>query len=76
MLHVEETGNPGEKSILFIHAFSHCHLVWSTQRRADLAREVRMVSMDIRGHGLSDHAARSFMRSCRIADAEPSEERP
>ena len=54
MLHVEETGNPDGKSILLIHGFSHCHLVWRKQIRSDLAREFRLVSVDIRGHGLSD----------------------
>jgi non-heme chloroperoxidase len=53
-LHVEETGNPDGKSLLFIHGFSQCHLAWRKQIRSDLAREFRLVTMDIRGHGLSD----------------------
>jgi pimeloyl-ACP methyl ester carboxylesterase len=54
LLHVEETGNPDGRPILFIHGFSHCHLVWRKQMESDLAREFRMVSLDIRGHGLSE----------------------
>jgi pimeloyl-ACP methyl ester carboxylesterase len=54
LLHVEETGNPEGRPLLFIHGFSHCHLVWRKQMESDLAREFRMVSLDIRGHGLSE----------------------
>jgi len=52
-LHVEETGNPDGPSMLFIHGFSQCRLAWSKQMRSDLARDFRLVAMDIRGHGLS-----------------------
>jgi non-heme chloroperoxidase len=53
-LRVEETGNPDGKSLLFIHGFSQCRLAWRKQMCSDLAREFRLVTMDIRGHGLSD----------------------
>jgi non-heme chloroperoxidase len=53
-LHVEEIGNPDGKPMLFIHGFSQCHLVWKKQMCSDLAREFRLVTVDIRGHGLSD----------------------
>jgi pimeloyl-ACP methyl ester carboxylesterase len=53
-LHAEESGNPEGKSILFIHGFSQCRLAWKKQMASDLARDFRLVSMDIRGHGLSD----------------------
>ena len=53
-LHVDETGNPDGKPILFIHGFSQCRLAWRKQTHSDLAREFRLVTMDIRGHGLSD----------------------
>jgi non-heme chloroperoxidase len=53
-LHVEETGNRGGKSLLFIHGFSQCHLAWRKQMESDLAREFHLVTMDLRGHGLSD----------------------
>lgn len=53
-LHVQETGTPTGKSILFIHGLSQCSLVWSKQMTSDLAETFRLIAMDIRGHGLSD----------------------
>ncbi|RTZ95110.1 MAG: alpha/beta hydrolase [Deltaproteobacteria bacterium] len=53
-LHVEETGNPQGKPILFIHGFSQCRLCWNKQMNSDLADEFRLVTLDIRGHGLSE----------------------
>ena len=53
-LHVEESGNPRGKSLLFIHGFSQCRLAWHKQTSSELARDFRLVTMDIRGHGLSD----------------------
>jgi non-heme chloroperoxidase len=52
-LHVEETGNPAGKPVVFIHGFSQCRLAWRKQMHSDLATEFRLVAMDIRGHGLS-----------------------
>ena len=53
-LHVEETGNRDGKSLLFIHGFSQSRFAWQKQMRSDLARDFRLVTMDIRGHGLSE----------------------
>jgi pimeloyl-ACP methyl ester carboxylesterase len=53
-LHVEETGNGDGKSLLFIHGFSQSRLAWRKQMESELARDFRLVAMDIRGHGLSD----------------------
>jgi pimeloyl-ACP methyl ester carboxylesterase len=53
-LHATETGNPSAPPILFIHGFSQCWLTWRKQLDSDLARDHRLVAMDIRGHGLSD----------------------
>ncbi len=53
-LHVEETGNPQGKPILFIHGFSQCRLCWNKQINSDLANDFRLVTLDNRGHGLSD----------------------
>jgi len=53
-LHTEEAGNPAGKPILFIHGFSQCGLAWRKQMCSDLGRDFRLVTMDIRGHGLSD----------------------
>jgi non-heme chloroperoxidase len=52
-LHVQETGNPQGKPILFIHGFSQCRLAWNKQLHSDLAKDFRLMAMDIRGHGLS-----------------------
>jgi pimeloyl-ACP methyl ester carboxylesterase len=53
-LHVDETGNPNGRPILFIHGFSQCRLAWSKQMASDLAHDFRLVAMDLRGHGLSE----------------------
>jgi pimeloyl-ACP methyl ester carboxylesterase len=53
-LHVEETGNPDGRPVLFIHGFSQCRLAWSRQLGSGLGRDLRLVAMDLRGHGLSD----------------------
>jgi non-heme chloroperoxidase len=53
-LHVIEAGNPGGRPILFIHGISQSSLAWSRQLDSELARDHRLVAMDLRGHGLSD----------------------
>lgn len=53
-LHVQDTGNPNGKPILFIHGFSQCRLAWNKQLQSDLADDFRLVALDIRGHGLSE----------------------
>jgi pimeloyl-ACP methyl ester carboxylesterase len=53
-LHIIEAGNPAGLPILFIHGFSQSCLAWSRQLDSDLARDHRLVAMDLRGHGLSD----------------------
>jgi non-heme chloroperoxidase len=53
-LHVQETGNPNGKSILFIHGVSQCRLAWNKQLHSDLAHDFRLIAMDIRGHGKSE----------------------
>jgi non-heme chloroperoxidase len=53
-LHVEETGRAGGRPILFIHGFNQCRLVWSKQTNSGLADEFRLITLDNRGHGLSD----------------------
>src|SRR5215472_15639432 len=47
-------GNPGGPEILFIHGFMQSHLSWARQTGSDLAREFRMVTYDLRGHGDSE----------------------
>jgi pimeloyl-ACP methyl ester carboxylesterase len=67
-LHVVETGNPHGQSILFIHGFSQCSLAWERQLSSDLARDHRLVAMDMRGHGASDKPREGYGDSRLWAD--------
>jgi len=53
-LHAREWGNPDGFPLLFIHGWSQSDLCWLNQVRGDLAGTARMVTFDLRGHGLSD----------------------
>ena len=57
-LHAREWGNPQGRPLLFIHGWSQSDLCWLNQIRGDLASTSRMVTFDLRGHGLSDKPAR------------------
>jgi pimeloyl-ACP methyl ester carboxylesterase len=51
----QEWGNPNGREIVFIHGFMQSHLSWIKQlHNPDLARQFRMISYDVRGHGGSD----------------------
>src|SRR5213595_4290207 len=50
----QEWGNPSGPEILLIHGFSQSHLSWMRQVNSALAREFRIVTYDLRGHGNSD----------------------
>src|SRR5215467_15737236 len=50
----QEWGNPNGPEILFIHGFSQSHMSWMKQVEGDLAKEFRIVTYDLRGHGNSD----------------------
>jgi non-heme chloroperoxidase len=50
----QDWGNPAGPEILFIHGFMQSHLSWSRQTTSALAREFRMVTYDLRGHGNSE----------------------
>lgn len=67
-LHVLETGNPQGTPILFIHGFSQCGLCWGRQLNSDLAKDHRLVAMDLRGHGLSDKPRDAYSDSKLWAD--------
>ena len=67
-LHVIETGNPQGHPILFIHGFAQCGLSWSRQLHSDLARDHRLVAMDVRGHGASDKPRDAYADSKLWAD--------
>jgi pimeloyl-ACP methyl ester carboxylesterase len=56
-LYVEESGPPQGQSILFIHGFMQCRLAWINQVRSELAETFRLVTFDLRGHGLAEKPA-------------------
>ena len=53
-LYVEEAGNPDGPTVLFIHGLSQSRLAWRRQLGSALGRTMRLVAMDLRGHGRSD----------------------
>jgi pimeloyl-ACP methyl ester carboxylesterase len=53
-LHVVETGDPAAQPILFIHGFSQSSGAWARQLDSDLAKDHRLVALDLRGHGHSE----------------------
>jgi non-heme chloroperoxidase len=69
-LAVQEWGNPSGPEILFIHGFSQSNLSWSRQVKSDLAKEFRIVTFDLRGHGNSDKplVPEAYRESRRWAD--------
>jgi non-heme chloroperoxidase len=40
--------------VLFLHGLSQCRLAWERQLRSDLGRDLRLVAVDLRGHGRSE----------------------
>ncbi len=56
-LHAREWGDPDGPELLFIHGWSQSDLCWSRQIGGDLASRFRIVTFDLRGHGLSEKRA-------------------
>lgn len=56
-LHVREWGNPDGRAIVFIHGWSQNHMCWAAQTGGDLAKDFRLVALDLRGHGMSEAPA-------------------
>lgn len=54
VLFAEETGNPSGRPVLFLHGVSQCRLAWERQLGSDLGRDLRLVAVDLRGHGQSE----------------------
>jgi non-heme chloroperoxidase len=50
----QEWGNPQGPEILLIHGFAQSHLSWMRQVDSDLAKDFRIITYDLRGHGNSD----------------------
>ena len=53
-LHVQEWGDPNGPPILFVHGWSQSQLCWSRQTAGPLAQDFRLVTFDLRGHGMSE----------------------
>jgi non-heme chloroperoxidase len=54
-LFVEETGDPSNPTILWLHGYCQCRLSWDRQFESkELTSKFHMVRLDLRGHGLSD----------------------
>ena len=53
-LHAREWGDPNGPELLLIHGWSQSDLCWTKQVSGDLASRFRIVSFDLRGHGLSE----------------------
>jgi len=53
-LHVEETGNPSGRPVLFIHGLSQSGYAWHRQLDSELTSDLRLVTVDLRGHGDSE----------------------
>ncbi|AOB33834.1 hypothetical protein AKI39_18090 [Bordetella sp. H567] len=49
-----EWGNPEGREILLVHGVAQCHLCFAPQIASALAREFRIVAVDLRGHGAAD----------------------
>lgn len=52
-LAVQETGNPHGPAIIFIHGLLGSHLNWEKQVHSPELKGYRMITYDLRGHGLS-----------------------
>lgn len=67
-LYVEDTGTVGGPTVLFIHGFSQCAMAWTAQLHSDLADQLRLVTLDLRGHGRSARPADGYGESELWAD--------
>jgi len=52
-LSVQESGNPQGAPLIFIHGLLGSHLTWDAQLKSPLLRKYRLITYDLRGHGLS-----------------------
>src|SRR3954465_9376145 len=53
-LHVREWGERDGRPIVFVHGWSQSQLCWSRQIAGPLADDLRLVTFDLRGHGMSE----------------------
>lgn len=58
---IQESGNPKGPELVFVHGLLGSHLTWDKQVKSPLLRKYRIITYDLRGHGLSGKpAAASF----------------
>jgi non-heme chloroperoxidase len=50
---IQEYGNPKGSEIVFVHGLLGSHLNWRHQVKSPLLRKYRIITYDMRGHGLS-----------------------
>jgi len=69
-LHVQEWGDRNSPPILFVHGWSQSQLCWSRQTAGLLAEDFRLVTFDLRGHGMSEKPleAESYVDARHWAD--------
>jgi non-heme chloroperoxidase len=53
-LHAREWGDPHGPALLLIHGWSQSDLCWAKQVSGELGARFRIVTFDLRGHGLSE----------------------
>jgi non-heme chloroperoxidase len=52
-LAVQESGNPDGPAVVFIHGLLGSHLNWDSQLKGPELQRYRLITYDLRGHGLS-----------------------
>lgn len=69
-LAVQESGNPDGPTLLFIHGLLGSHLNWEAQVNSPQLQRFRMITYDLRGHGLSSKPAEdaAYIEGRRWAD--------
>jgi len=67
-LYVEETGKSDGPPVLMLHGVSQSRLAWRRQMDSALAQDLRLVAMDLRGHGRSEHPHDAYSEPFLWAD--------
>jgi non-heme chloroperoxidase len=65
---VQEAGDRDARPVLFIHGFSQSRLAFRKQFESGLGDELRVVAMDLRGHGASERPVDAYGDSRLWAD--------
>lgn len=68
VFHVREEGPPGAPALLLLHSLGTTMEIWAPQVPA-LARQYRVIRMDLRGHGLSGATPGDYSMASLAADA-------